>query len=214
MVSIPNPLRRRTRLTPEQRREQIAQEAVKIIAQYGSYGFSMQLLADAVHMTVPGLNHYVSSREEVLSLVIETYYDSGTGSYAPLPETTPSAAAGTHRVSMPAYMRALVESNAKRPEMVALFMQLAIESADPHHPAHAFYRDRHITILKDMMKVDWNLPECYREPEALHDLIVTVFFAMDGVQVQAMTNPNESMTDLWKRAERILFPSPLWDDYR
>ncbi len=37
---------------------------------------------------------------------------------------------------------------------------------------------------------------------------------MDGVQVQVMTNPNETMTDLWSRAERVLFPSPTWDDYR
>lgn len=227
------PLRRRVRLSPEERREQIAQEAVKLIAQYGSYGFSMQLLADAVHMSVPGINHYVSSREEVLSLVIETYYDAETGSYAPLPNVqsvigtgdsskTGEAdaddkavqALGTGHISMPAYMRSLVESNAKRPQMVALFMQLAIESADPDHPAHTFYRNRHRTILDSMMAIDWNLPEAYRDPERLHDLIVTAFFAIDGVQVQVMTNPNETMTDLWSRAERVLFPSPTWDDYR
>lgn len=209
MISISNPLRRRTRLTPEQRREQIAQAAVTIIAQYGSYGFSMQRLADAVHMTVPGLNHYVSSREEVLALVIETYYDTNTGTYTPLPDTNDG-----HNVSMPAYLRKLVKSNASRPEMVALFMQLAIESANPHHPAHEFYRDRHATILKDMMAIDWNLPPYYRNPEHLHDLIVTAFFAMDGVQVQAMTNPHEDMVQLWAHAERTLFPSPTWDGYR
>ena len=27
-------------------------------------------------MTLPGLNHYVKNREELLSLVIETFYDS------------------------------------------------------------------------------------------------------------------------------------------
>ena len=36
----------------------------------------MQALADAVGMTLPGLNHYVKNREELLSLVIETFYDS------------------------------------------------------------------------------------------------------------------------------------------
>lgn len=115
---------------------------------------------------------------------------------------------------MPAYMRSLVESNAKQPQMVALFMQLAIESTDPDHPAHTFYQNRHRTILDSMMAIDWNLPEAYRNPERLRDLIVTTFFAMDGVQVQAMTNPSETMTDLWSRAERVLFPSPTWDDYR
>ena len=62
--------------------------------------------------------------------------------------------------------------------------------------------------------VDWELPEEYRDPERLHDLIVTAFFAMDGVQIQSLTNPNESMMQLWERAEHILFPSPTWDGYR
>ncbi|MBT1175043.1 TetR/AcrR family transcriptional regulator [Bifidobacterium sp. LC6] len=221
MASTTNPLRRRIRLTPQQRREQIAQAAVKLIVQYGSYGFPMQLLADAVGMSVPGLNHYVSSREEVLALVIKTFYDAQTGSYAPMPEAEEASddsgtAVDTQAtsVSMPAYLRKLVASNAERPQMVALFMQLAVEASDPQHPAHEFYRDRHATILKMMMDVDWRLPEQYRTPEAMHDLIVTVFFAMDGVQVQSMTNPNESMVELWARAERILFPSPIWDGYR
>ncbi|NEG55870.1 TetR/AcrR family transcriptional regulator [Bifidobacterium platyrrhinorum] len=208
-------------MTPEQRREQIAREATRLIAQYGSYGLSMQLLADAVGMTVPGLNHYVSSREEVLSLVIETYYDMDTGTYAPIPEDRTGngngddGTAGTKRpISLPACLRSLVAANAERPQMVALFMQLAIEASDPKHPAHAFYRDRHRTILERMMRADWDLPDVYRDPEMLHDLVATVFFAMDGVQVQAMTNPDESMTDLWARAERVLFPSPIWDGHR
>ncbi|MBT1170067.1 helix-turn-helix domain-containing protein [Bifidobacterium sp. SO4] len=225
MASSTNPLRRRIRLTPQQRREQIAQAAVRLIVQYGSYGFPMQLLADAVGMSVPGLNHYVASREEVLALVIKTFYDAQTGSYAPIPKAEDASITNaddgadsgpTHSksISMPTYLRELVASNAERPQMVALFMQLAVEASDPQHPAHDFYRDRHATILKMMMAVDWNLPEQYRTPEMLHDLIVTVFFAMDGVQVQSMTNPNESMVELWARAERILFPSPIWDGYR
>lgn len=160
------PINQRKRLSPAQRRKQITQEAVTLITQYGSYGFPMQALADAVGMTLPGTLH----------------------------ET--------------------VRFNAKRPELVALFMRLAIEASDPEHPAHEFYQNRHNSILIDMTSVDWELPEEYRDPERLHDLIVTAFFAMDGVQIQSLTNPNESMMQLWERAERILFPSPTWDGYR
>ena len=39
----------------------------------------------------------------------------------------------------------------------------------------------------------WDAPESYRVLERLYDLIGTVFFAMDGVQIQFLTNPNESM---------------------
>ena len=82
------PINQRKRLSPAQRRKQVAQEAVTLITQYGSYGFPMQALADAVGMTLPGLNHYVKNREELLSLVIETFYDSEEGNAHTQPSTT------------------------------------------------------------------------------------------------------------------------------
>lgn len=206
------PINQRKRLTPEKRRAQIAKEGAKLITQYGSYGFPMQLLADAVGMTLPGLNHYVKNREDLLSLVIESFYDSSEE-----PTLSPETADATevsHGRRLPSAMRDTVAFNERRPEMVSLFMRLAIEAEDPHHPAHEFYRNRHRTILSKMMNVKWDLPEEYSDPDRLHDLIVTAFFAMDGVQIQSLTNPSENMMQLWERAERVLFPSPTWDGYR
>ncbi len=207
------PINRRKRLSPEERRAQIAQEGAKLITRYGSYGFPMQSLADAVGLTLPGLNHYVKSREDLLSLVIESFYDSSDNSIAADMQAADEKD-DSQQKSLPQAMRDAVNRNEKRPNMVSLFMRLAIESEDPRHPAHEFYRDRHQSILTDMMGVNWNLPEEYRDPERLHDLIVTAFFAMDGVQIQSLTNPNEGMLQLWERAERVIFPSPMWDDYR
>lgn len=207
------PINRRKRLSPEERRAQIAQEGAKLITRYGSYGFPMQSLADAVGLTLPGLNHYVKSREDLLSLVIESFYDSSDNSIAADMQAADEKD-DSQQKSLPQAMRDAVNRNEKRPNMVSLFMRLAIESEDPRHPAHEFYRDRHQNILTDMMGVNWNLPEEYRDPERLHDLIVTAFFAMDGVQIQSLTNPNEGMAQLWERAERVIFPSPMWDDYR
>lgn len=239
MPSTANRFRRRTRMTPAERRAQIAQAAADLISRYGSYGFPMQALADAVGMTLPGLNHYVSGREDVLALVIETYYDPDDGSFAPAsdaesPEEAPSdASEGTdgtdgpdggasartsdetaEGLSLPAYLRGIVEANTRRPRMVALFMQLAIEAADPEHSAHRFYVERHRLVAERMLELRWRVPETHRGRAALRDLIVTAFYAMDGVQVQAMTNPDETLTDMWARTERVLFPSPIWDGYR
>lgn len=213
------PINQRKRLSPTQRRKQVAQEAVTLITQYGSYGFPMQALADAVGMTLPGLNHYVKNREELLSLVIETFYDSEESNApttlgATINHCDQSDSATKECRHLPSALHETVCFNTKRPELVALFMRLAIEASDPQHPAHEFYQNRHGSILTDMTSVDWELPEEYRDPERLHDLIVTAFFAMDGVQIQSLTNPNESMMQLWERAERILFPSPTWDGYR
>lgn len=210
------PINRRVRMTPEQRREQIATQAAGLIARYGSYGVSMQAIADAVGLTLPGLYHYVKDRDELLALVVERNYDRTMPSY--------DALAGEYRaerglpddapLSLPWMLHRMVERNAERPELVTLFMRLAVEAADPHHPAHAFYRDRHHAVLANMTAQHWNLPEAYRDQERLHDLVVTAYFAMDGVQVQALTNPDETMVELWARAERVLFPSPQWDGYR
>ena len=170
-------------------------------------------------MTLPGLNHYVKNREELLALVIETFYDSEENNApttlgAIINHCDQSDSATKECRHLPSALHETVCFNAKRPELVALFMRLAIEASDPQHPAHEFYQNRHGSILTDMTSVDWELPEEYRDPERLHDLIVTAFFAMDGVQIQSLTNPNESMMQLWERAERILFPSPTWDGYR
>ncbi len=208
------PINRRKRLSPEERRAQIAQEGANLITRYGSYGFPMQSLADAVGLTLPGLNHYVKSREDLLSLVIESFYDSSENSIAADVQTADEENDTQQGKSLPQAMRDAVSRNEKRSNMVSLFMRLAIEAEDPHHPAHEFYRDRHQSILDGMMGVKWHLPEEYRDPERLHDLIVTAFFAMDGVQIQSLTNPNEGMAQLWERAERVIFPSPMWDGYR
>jgi AcrR family transcriptional regulator len=208
-----HPIHRRERRSPEERRKQIAEEASKLIARYGSYGFSMQMLADAVKLTLPGLRHYVKNREELLALVIQMLYDDSVDSFF---VHTPESGNEDEQemLSLPQTMRAVVQRNTTRPQMVTVFMRLAIEAEDPQHPAHKFYRDRHKSIITDLMSHSWRVPECYQDPRRLRDLIVTAFFAMDGVQIQSMTNPDETMMELWNRADSILFPSPIWDRYR
>lgn len=210
------PIGRRVRMTPEQRRDQIATQAAKLIARYGSYGVSMQSIADAVGLTLPGLYHYVKDRDELLALVVEHVYDQTMPPMEVLArEYRDERGLGEDAgLSLPWVMRRIVESNAERPEMVTLFMRLAVEAEDEHHPAHTYYRDRHQAVQERMLALSWRLPEAYATAGQVRDLVVTAFFAMDGVQVQALTNPNETMVELWERAERVLFPSPQWDDYR
>lgn len=208
-----HPINRRERHSPQERRAQIASEASTLIAKYGSYGFSMQTLADAVRLTLPGLRHYVKNREELLALVIQTFYDDSVDSiYVRIPGQDDANDKGM--LSLPRSLRLIVERNTARPQLVTVFMRLAIEAEDPNHPAHEFYAKRHHTVITNLMAHSWRVPEPYQDPQRLRDLIVTAFFAMDGVQIQAMTNPDESLMQLWNRADGILFPSPMWDGYR
>ena len=190
-----------------------------MIAYYGTYGVSMQAIADAVGLTLPGLRHYARTREELLSLVIQVYYDQGSFTFGSKPGERDELAIGRDQeghslYSLPGYLRRLVKENAERMVLVMLFMHLAVEAHDPAHPAHEYYRDRHARMIDFMDGIRWKLPEPYRDRSAFHRLIRTVYCTMDGVQIQALTNPDDDMIALWAKAELILFPSPQWDDCR
>ena len=213
------PIGARRRMTPDERRKQIAQVAAQMIAYYGTYGVSMQAIADAVGLTLPGLRHYARTREELLSLVIQVYYDQGSFTFGSKPGERDELAIGRDQeghslYSLPGYLRRLVEENAERMVLVMLFMHLAVEAHDPSHPAHEYYRDRHARMIDFMDGIRWKLPEPYRDRSSFHRLIRTVYCTMDGVQIQALTNPDDDMIALWAKADPILFPSPQWDDYR
>ncbi|WP_161522195.1 TetR/AcrR family transcriptional regulator [Bifidobacterium aemilianum] len=218
---VARPINSHRRLSPEERRGQIAREAARFIAYYGSYGVSMQTIADAVGLTLPGLYHYVSNREELLALIIETYYDDGAFSFE---QSLPAEelrtlevgrdSKGHQQYSLPRYLEGIVKQNSQRMELVMLFMRLAVEAHDPAHPAHEYYQGRHDTMLDFMSGIPWKLPERYQDSAAFEGLIRTVYCTMDGVQVQALTNPHDSIIDLWAKAEPVLFPSPEWDSCR
>ena len=38
--------------------------------------------------------------------------------------------------------------------------------------------------------------------------------AMDGIQLRWLREPAIDLVDEWEAFEWMLFPSPLWDDYR
>ena len=213
------PIGARQRMAPDERRRQIAQVAAQMIAYYGTYGVSMQAIADAVGLTLPGLRHYVRTREELLSLVIQVYYDQGSFTFGSKPGERDELAIDRDReghplYSLPGCLRRLIKENAERMVLVMLFMHLAVEAHDPAHPAHEYYRDRHARMIDFMDGIRWKLPEPYQDRSAFHRLIRTVYCTMDGVQIQALTNPDDDMIALWTKAEPILFPSPQWDHCR
>jgi AcrR family transcriptional regulator len=209
------PINSRQRMPVADRRRQIAAKGAELVSRYGSYGVSMQTVADAVGLTLPGLNHHVKTREELLSLIIETYYDDFSDEasmVAGLRDLGEPDADGT--LHLPRCLRRVVENNTGRPELVGLFMRLAVEAHDPAHPAHRYYETRHHRLLSVMGGLPWRLPERFRDADAFADLLRTAFCAMDGTEVQALTDPDESMIDLWGRVERTLFGSPEWDGCR
>ena len=64
-------VRTRTRNDPEVRREQILDEAIRIIGQRGYYGFTVQELAQRCGLTNGGLLYHFGSKEQLLIAVLE-----------------------------------------------------------------------------------------------------------------------------------------------
>ena len=48
----------------------------------------------------------------------------------------------------------------------------------------------------------------------MRPLVEMAIEAMDGAQIRFFREPRVSLVEEWARWESVLFPSPVWDDYR
>ena len=67
---------KRKRMSQEERHLQILQAAVKIIATKGFWGMSLQNISDELGITEAALYHYISSKDDLLNMVLSECYDT------------------------------------------------------------------------------------------------------------------------------------------
>lgn len=201
---------RRTRLPRQERIERILEVAVRQIGARGFFGLSLQAVADEVGMTLPGMLHYVGTKEGLLHLLVEQRYDHR---FDP-DDFVASGAPGSQEPSFPAYLRYLVEQNANEPELIRLFSVLSAESSAPSHPAHEYFADRPQAVWELYGRTSWRLPPQIGGWPAMRDLVELAIATMDGLQLRSFRRPPIDLVDEWRKAERVLFPSPVWDGYR
>lgn len=204
---------RRVRLSRETRIAQILEESTRLVSQHGFYGFSLQDVATAVGISQAGLLHYVGTKEGLLQLIVEQRYDRRFDPEAYLASGDPAA---THPdgASFPGYCRFLVRNNAADPQLIRLYMVLGAEAISPEHPAHHYFDARPDAVWELYSRTTWRLPPEVGGWENARDLVEMAIEAMDGVQLRSFRSPAASMVDGWARFEQVLFPSPVWDDYR
>ena len=63
-------------MSQEERHLQILQAAVKIIATKGFWGMSLQNISDELGITEAALYHYISSKDDLLNMVLSECYDT------------------------------------------------------------------------------------------------------------------------------------------
>lgn len=209
-----NPVKKpRIRLTPQERIEQILQAATVLIGRHGYYGLSLQQVADEVGLTQPGLLHYVHTKDGLLRLLVEQGYDHRFD-----PETFAESGlpGSVHEegLSFPAYLRFLVSENARTPELIQLYMVLGAESASPEHPAHGYFVNRPDAVWELYSGSAWRLPPEIGGWENMRPLVEMAIAAMDGLQIRLFRAPAIDLEAEWAAFESVLFPDPVWADYR
>jgi len=209
----PPAVRRRVRLTPEQRQAQILEAATRLIARHGFTGMALADVAQGVGLTQAGLLHHVGSKEGLLELVVSQLYDR-RGTPDDYVATGDPAATHPDGISLPGYFRFLVAFNAARPELLRLYTVLGVEASSPEHPAHPYFLDRPDQVWGFYRGFAWRLPPEVGPFDGLRDLVEMTIEAMDGLQIRSFRRPAVDLATEWAKFERVLYPAPVWDGYR
>lgn len=213
VVTSPPAPRRRVRLSREERLAQIVDVASRLISERGFSSLSLQDVARAVGITQAGLLHYVGTKQGLLQLIVQQGYDQR---FDPddFVATGDPVAVHPDGASFPAYLRYLVANNARDPQLVRLYVVLGAEAIAPDHPAHDYFDIRPEAVWELYSRTTWRLPPEVGGWAGMRDLVQMAIAAMDGLQLRLFRSPAIDLVAEWARFERVLFPSPVWDDYR
>ncbi|ABW12558.1 transcriptional regulator, TetR family [Parafrankia sp. EAN1pec] len=168
-----------------ERREQILQAALDVLAQRGERGSSLQEIADRVGVTQPALLHYFSSRDELLLAVVEQR-----------DKLDPVVSEGLQKPGDA--IAAAVQHNMDQPGLVRLFVTLSAAATDPSHHAHAFFARRYGKLTS---RIAPGLAQGQQsgqvradvDPERVARLLLAV---LDGLQIQWLLDPSVDMVQL------------------
>lgn len=172
---------RRTRMTAEDRKEQLTELASQMIAEQGFLGFSISSLAAASGLTRAGVSHHVGSKEDLLLEVIR--YKEHESS-----QVTRDAVERAGHMDAREVLDLLFRRNIERPEITHLFTTLAAESIRPDHPAHDYFADR---ITRGARQLRPLLETVSDDPERT---AIEILSYMDGLQLNWL---RDRSIDVW-----------------
>ena len=159
------------------RREEIVDAAFVIFARSGFTNASMTDIAASVGLTLPGLRHHYSSKEELLEAVINRR------DLEVLDLLRDQSGLGTLRALV-----AVAERDAAFPEHSRLFVVMSAEATNPEHPLHTYFSERYKNVLDNValafadVAAAGQLREGVDPMEAARVYIATA----DGFQLQAL----------------------------
>lgn len=176
------------------RREEILESALEVIGRKGYQNASLKQIAEVVGVTPAALLHYFGSKEELFTEVLRKR-DEHDGMDPRLNDPSDPGAG----------LIEVIRHNTEVPGLVELFSRLAVDAADPEHPAHPYFLDRSERLRRAVaagLDVD-----ATREPALDADTMARVLQAVtDGLQLQWMIDRDVDMAGIVERLIDALAP--------
>jgi AcrR family transcriptional regulator len=198
--------RRRIRMPAVERREQLLAAATSLIAERGYWALSMQDVADACDLSLTGLLHHFPSKDALLVAVLARHdelevraldEDLGVTRLPGLPPESPLV--DWNGVDLWTACQALVERNARQPDLVRLYAVLEAESLAPEHPAHGYFAERQ----ENTLAIFRHLAGTREGAEALARKVLAL---MDGLQLQWLRDSSLDFAETWRRMAADIRP--------
>ncbi|WP_345800570.1 TetR/AcrR family transcriptional regulator [Microbacterium sp. AZCO] len=170
------------------KREEILERALDVIAREGYRGASVKELADAVGLSQAGLLHYFDSKEELFTEILRKRDEVDSRQFAPMPTTADPETLRTGFVG-------IIRHNAEVPGLVQLFSRMAVDAADPQHPAHKYFLERGDNLRVTFVEALGELQRRGELTDAVDaETLARIFQAVsDGMQLQWMQDPSLDM---------------------
>jgi AcrR family transcriptional regulator len=163
-----------------ERRAQILDEMIRMVAEQGVDASSLRSVADALGITHAALRHYFPSRDELLLAVYREHEVREQGA----PERMKSAIGD---------MRESAARNRAVPGLVQLYTTLSADAVQEGHPAtREFMRDRFTRLRADLAELIRRDQAAGRIRDDLdaEDLASLSIAVSDGLQVQWLLDPD------------------------
>ena len=171
------------------RRQAILESAIEHFAQWGYFNSSMPKIAADVGLTKAGLMHHFSSKEELLSAVLELRDQRAFSAfYAEDFDNDP--------VRYLRQVAAQTAFNESQPGLTQMFSVLAAESSNEEHPAHEYFQRRYKSIIEAASGIlaPMIAAGALREGTDVRQVAAEILAVVDGFTIQwAFDKANTSL---------------------
>lgn len=183
-----------SRLTPQDRQDQIIKIATEEISQFGFWGFSVRRVAERLGLTGPAVLYHFKTKVGLMIAVLERRDEVDMQNTAKV-LGVPFEHVWDEPIEfgLREFCHAVVSRNAQQMEMVRLYTILQAEALNVNHPAHEYFQKREKRTITNFTKV------------ARHDVVedprreaIDVLSAMEGLQVRWLHDPeNIDLLEAW-----------------